>query len=273
MAITLDGNTIEANDGDNLLESLLSNGADVHYGCRAGACGACRLYDQGNCESILSCQTSVIPTMSLTTQAPFTFVAFTLLTKNTLNDSNIELTLLGPSDDSFGDRVTLCFSMEGKEVFCECMALNPAGVPLTVMVQSLSLSSLAWQQVQSLVENDKVQVSSVQGARKGRLLYEMGLSGIPTLVVSSADNGVFEPYWREVLEEIFNQKVECFKLASGNSCHPLQDSEFATFLSDVADELGTSLNIIYHGQNLPKRDWEQALRPFKIRTTQLHFVR
>ncbi|MCW8357139.1 2Fe-2S iron-sulfur cluster-binding protein [Marinomonas pontica] len=54
LTIELDDEPFEAVLGDNLLSSLLSQGADVRYGCCAGVCGACCLYDTSNGESILS---------------------------------------------------------------------------------------------------------------------------------------------------------------------------------------------------------------------------
>jgi ferredoxin len=90
LTVELDGGLFEATCGDNLLELLLSKGAYVRHGCRAGACGACRLYDQTNCESILSCQTSVASAMSLTTHAPSVFSDFSVLSKTILNDANVD---------------------------------------------------------------------------------------------------------------------------------------------------------------------------------------
>ncbi|MEP3349792.1 MAG: 2Fe-2S iron-sulfur cluster binding domain-containing protein [Marinomonas sp.] len=271
LTVKLDADVFAAETGDNLLSSLLAQGADVRYGCRAGACGACRLYDLNNCESLLSCQTSISSDMALSTQTPAASVEFSILALNSLDDSNVEITLLGPSDDAFGDRVFV--SASKAHHFVECMALNQAGAPLKVVLQQGAFSKVEWQKITSLAINDSLGVQTLSGVRKGRLLYEMDLIDLPVLVVSSADNGVFEPYWREALGEISTQKVAFFKLAAGSLCHPLEDEVFVTFLNEVVAESGTSLHIIYHGQNLAKKDWEQALRPFRIRTSQLHFVR
>ncbi|MEP0072811.1 MAG: 2Fe-2S iron-sulfur cluster binding domain-containing protein [Marinomonas sp.] len=271
LTVKLDADVFAAETGDNLLSSLLTQGADVRYGCRAGACGACRLYDLNNCESILSCQTSISSDMALSTQTPAASAVFSILALNTLDDSNVEITLLGPSDDAFGDRVFV--SASKAHHFVECMALNQAGAPLKVVLQQGAFSKVEWQKITSLAINDSLGVQTLSGVRKGRLLYEMDLSDLPVLVVSSADNGVFESYWREVLGEVSTQKVAFFKFATGSLCHPLEDEAFVIFLNEVVAESGTSLHIIYHGQNLAKKDWEQALRPFRIRTSQLHFVR
>ncbi|MEO9275550.1 2Fe-2S iron-sulfur cluster binding domain-containing protein [Marinomonas sp. 5E14-1] len=276
LTVKLDADVFAAETGDNLLSSLLSQGADVRYGCRAGACGACRLYDLNNCESLLSCQTSIFSDMALSTQTPAASAVFSVLALNSLDDSNIEITLLGPSDDSFGDRVFVSASQEydsKAQNFVECMVLNQAGAPLKVILQKGAFSKDEWQKITALVINDSLGVQTLSGVRKGRLLYEMDLSAFPVLIVSSSDNGVFESYWREVLGEISTQKKAFFKLTSGSLGHPLEDEVFITFLNEIVAESGTSLHIIYHGQNLPEKDWEQALRPFRIRTSQLYFVR
>lgn len=276
LIIKLDGCVFSAEAGDNLLSFLLSQGADVRYGCRAGACGACRLYDLENGESILSCQTSIVSNRLLSTQTPAVPSEFSILALNPVDDSNVEITLLGPSDDAFGDRVFVSVSKECRSkapYFVESMALNPAGESLKVMLQRSAFSKAEWQSITSLSVQDTLSVKTLSGVRKGRLLYEMDLSAVPVLLVSSADNGVFEPYWREVLGEFSTQKLVFFTLASESLCHPLEDEAFITFLNEVVVESGTSLHIIYHGQNLAEKDWAKVLRPLRIRTSQLHFVR
>jgi len=282
LTVKLDGNVFDVDDGDNLLSSLLSQGADVRYGCRAGACGACRLYDLNNCESLLSCQTSISSSMALSTQTPATSAVFSILALNPLDESNVEITLLGPSDDSFGDRVFLSVlvddvvdsPLEQKSHFVECMALNQAGAPLKVILQQGEFSKTEWQNIRALSIDDSLRVQTLSGVRKGRLLYEMDLSDSAILVVSSSDNGVFESYWRDALQDFSSHKIECFSLSSLESIsNPLQDDATVTFLNDAVAESGTALHIIYHGQNLSEKDWEQALRPLRVRTTQLHFVR
>lgn len=280
LTVELDGKVFDASCGENLLESLLSQGAYVRYGCRAGACGACRLYDQQNCESILSCQTSVSSAMSLTTQAPSASSIFTVLSKRTLSDSAVELTLLGPSDESFGDRVSVSFSLEDETVFTDCMALNQAGSPLVVLIQKEALSALAWQQVLLLTENASINVTLSSGVRKGRLLFEMDIADSPVVVISSSNNGVFESYWRDALVDCSVQYLGHFCLLSNdkpNQPKPsvsLADDAFIAFLSDVFANAGSGvLQIIYHGQKISAKDWELSLRPLRIRMNQLHFVR
>lgn len=271
LMVKLDDKVFSVEVGDNLLSSLLSKGADVRYGCRAGACGACRLYDLETGESILSCQTSLISNRALSTHTPALSSEFSVLTLNSIDDSNVEVCLLGPSDDAFGDRVFV--SVPKAQHFVECMALNPAGAPLKVILQESAFSKSEWQSITSLSVQSSLSVQTVSGLRKGRLLYEMDISDFPILVVSSASNGVFEAYWRELLGDISGQKIEFLKLPYGNANRPLEDPAFLHSLEDVVARLGASLHVIYHGQNLSEKDWEQVLRPLRIRTSQLHFVR
>jgi hypothetical protein len=280
LTVELDGGLFEATCGDNLLESLLSKGAYVRHGCRAGACGACRLYDQTNCESILSCQTSVASAMSLTTHAPSVFSGFSVLSKTILNNANVELTLLGPSDELFGDRVQVSFLSAGNDVFFECMALNQTGAPLKVMLQEDQFSATEWQHVLALDIDDPLRVQLSSGVRKGRLLYEMGVNDGGVVVITSPENAPFEPYWREALAELSTQTLGYFVLSSSRdlrSC--LQDEAFTAFFKKVFLKQASAgagspvLQIIYHGQKLSEKDWAQALAPLRIRTNQLHFVR
>lgn len=291
LTINLDGETVDTDEGDNVLSVLLSHDIDVRYGCRAGACGACRLYDCDRGETILACQTSVVSALSLTTQIPSIFLPFSLVSQSLLsnktslddvssNSSSIALSLLGPSDDSFGDRVIVRFADADEESSSyECMAVNEPGELLTIVAQQAMLSDDAWQKVIALPTHGSIQVSSVQGVRKGRLLYELDLEGSCVVVVSSAANGVFERYWQQALLTMSAQFLGHFTLSNesaknNNESVSLSSSELHYFLQIAQSNSGGAvLHVIYHGQNLPVQAWEQMLRPLRIRTNQLHFIR
>ena len=283
LTIKLDDEQFEAVLGDNLLSSLLSQGADVRYGCRAGACGACRLYDVSNCESILSCQTAVSSSMSLTRQTPAESSTFSVLSNISLNEVSIELTLLGPSDESFGDRVFVSFlvkasleeSTDEQAHFYECMALNPAGAPLKVVLQKAPLDEKDWLRALAVSADDQVAVQLSTGVRKGRLLFEMDIADAPVVVISSPENTMFESYWREALLDYTPRFLGHFTLFANHELTlSLADDALIAFLqAALAESGGASLPLIYHGQKLSEKDWAQALAPLRIRTSQLHFVR
>jgi hypothetical protein len=279
LTIELDDEQYEAVLGDNLLSSLLSQGADVRYGCRAGGCGACRLYDASNCESILSCQTSVASAMSLTRQTPAVSSSFSVLNPICLNESAIELTLLGPSDESFGDRVFVSFPFEKlsdeQAHFYECMALNPAGAPLKVVLHKAQLCDKDWLRALALSSDNKVDVQLSTGMRKGRLLFEMDIADAPVVVISSPDNAIYASYWRETLLDYTPMFLGHFALYSNNDLTlSLADDVLITFLQEaLANSGSTSLQLIYHGQNVSAKDWSLLLRPLRIHPNQLHFVR
>ncbi|NLQ19112.1 2Fe-2S iron-sulfur cluster binding domain-containing protein [Marinomonas sp. M1K-6] len=287
LTIVLDDELFEASVGDNLLALLLSQGADVRYGCRAGACGACRLYDASNGESILSCQTTVSSTMSLTRQTFAESSTFSLLSRVSLDDVSIELTLLGPSDEFFGDRVFV--SLPSKELpkelpketsaeqahFYECMALNSAGTPLKVVLLKEYLSAEDWQRALVLSSNDTLAVQLSTGIRKGRLLFEMDIVDAPVVVISSPDNAVFESYWREALLDYTSRFLGHFALSSNHELtRSLTDDALVAFLqAALAGSERVALQLIYHGQSVSAKDWAILLRALRINPTQLHFVR
>lgn len=279
LTIKLDDEQYEAVLGENLLTSLLNQGADVRYGCRAGACGACRLYDASNCESILSCQTTVASAMSLTRQTPAESSVFSVLRNIPLDEVSIELTLLGPSDESFGDRVFVSFPFEklsGEQAhFYECMALNPAGAPLKVVLHKKYLSAGDWLRALALSSNDKLDVQLSTGVRKGRLLFEMDIADSPVVVISSPENEIFESYWREALLDYTPMFLGHFALYANNDLTlSLADDALMGFLQEaLANSGSTSLQLIYHGQNVSAKDWSKLLRPLRIHPNQLHFVR
>ncbi|MCB5160524.1 2Fe-2S iron-sulfur cluster-binding protein [Marinomonas algarum] len=275
LTINLDGTVIEAQAGDNLLSSLLEHNVDVRYGCRAGACGACRLYQCDSGDSLLSCQTSVTSDLLLTTKTLSKSVTFSLLSKKILDDFTVELTLLGPSDDSFGDRVSLCFAMGNEEFQYECMAINPVGESLTLLMQKSSLPAVVWQCIVNLSSNDPVQVICERGRRKGRLLYELGLDDCFAVVISSVENAGYTPYWEEALASFSTQLLGIYALPErANSASLLEDAHCTSFIADALSKVGSApLHIIYHGQKLSEKDWGQVLRPLRIRSNQLHFVR
>lgn len=283
LTIELDDEQFEAVLGDNLLSSLLSQGADVRYGCRAGACGACRLYDASNCESILSCQTTVASSMSLTQQTPAESSTFSVLSNVSLNDDSIELVLLGPSDDSFGDRVfvSLPFKETGEEAnferahFYECMALNSAGAPLKLVLQKAELNEKDWLRALVLSAEDQVAVQLSTGVRKGRLLFEMDIADAPVVVISSPGNAMFESYWHEALLDFTPNFVGHFTLFDNTDLTlSLADDALIVFLQEaLTSSGGTSLQLIYHGQSVSAKDWAMLLRPLRVHPNQLHFVR
>ncbi|WP_110572905.1 2Fe-2S iron-sulfur cluster-binding protein [Marinomonas alcarazii] len=283
LTIELDDEQFETVLGENLLSSLLYQGADVRYGCRAGACGACRLYDASNCESILSCQTTITSAMSLTRYTPAESSSFSIISHNSLDDASIELTLLGPSDDSFGDRVFVSLSSnepsekssDRQAHFHECMALNSAGGPLKVVLQKEHVSTEDWLRALALSADDKLEVQLSTGIRKGRLLFEMDLADAPVVVISSPDNTIFESYWRDAVRDFTPRFLGHFILFDNDDLTlSLADDALITFLQGaLVDSEGAPLHIIYHGQNVSAKDWAMLLRPLRIHPNQLHFVR
>ncbi|TDO99951.1 2Fe-2S iron-sulfur cluster-binding protein [Marinomonas balearica] len=70
MEIKVDGKLIQAPEGENLLSLLLENGVDIAYGCRAGACCSCSVYDLDLKADILACQTQIDRSFNLTFELP-----------------------------------------------------------------------------------------------------------------------------------------------------------------------------------------------------------
>ena len=285
LTVQLDDEQFEAILGDNLLSSLLFQGADVRYGCRAGACGACRLYDVSHCESILSCQTTVASAMSLTRQIPAESSIFSVLSAVSLDDGALELTLLGPSDESFGDRVFMFLDFKEKALFqdrsksstkfYECMALNTAEAPLKVVLQKTSLLADDWLRALALSSDDKVEIQLSKGIRKGRLLFEMDIADAPVVVIASPENAIFESYWREALLDYTPIFLGHFTLpANRDLTLSLADDALIAFLQEALANSGSaSVQLIYHGQNVSAKDWNVLLRPLRIHPNQLYFVR
>ena len=282
-SVCLDGEIIEVSEGDNLLSSLLSHGADIRYSCRAGACGVCRLFDREHGGSILSCQTSVMSDLSLSVQLPFLFTDFSLLHSKILSTDAVALTLLGPNNDSFGDRVNVGVPIvddvgvliEAGDWSFECMAVNAAGDDLTIVLQKALLPTEVWLFILSLRPTDTLPVSSVSGVRKGRLLYEFGLDDQPVVVISAANNQVFDAYWSKALASVSDQYLGHYSLLNMLDSHAsLEDEGVTEFLKMAQAEAGgAALHIIYHGQHICENSWRQVLRSLRIRVDQLHFVR
>ncbi|AEF54665.1 2Fe-2S iron-sulfur cluster-binding protein [Marinomonas posidonica] len=271
LTISLNGKKVRAAFGENLLSALLANQCDVHYGCRAGACGACRLYDQNNGESLLACQTQLVSPMSLTTQPVSSNIPFALISKKWLDEASIELTLMGPSDESFGDRLRLAFDQDGLTE--EFMALNAAGQALTLVLSKPHLSTTDWQQALNLTPADRVFLQLQQGVRKGRLLYELGVDHGSWLVILAAENAAYEGHWREVLANVDCHLLACCTLSDESEGLAEQTDLKEAFAHVLSKTNSTDLNILYHGQKRSLQQWDTYLRPLRIRTRQLHFVR
>ncbi|MCV2403007.1 2Fe-2S iron-sulfur cluster binding domain-containing protein [Marinomonas sp. C2222] len=275
--IQLDDKKISGKSGDNLLDTLLTNNVDVNYGCRAGVCGACRLYDKNKQEEILCCQVNVSSPMSISSHVPSPSIGFMVEQVQVINEFTIELTLLGPSDDSFGDRVSLLLPCDDESVSYDSMAINSAGEPLKLLLQKASIKHVKaegiWRKLVTLTVNDTLQISSKVGVRKGRLLYEMGLDHGSVLVVSTFENSVFEPYWESALKSLSSNLIGFYSLPSSIS-HYAADRGLTEFIrAKLTETSQPDLQIIYHGQRFPQDTWQTILRPLRLRMSQLHFVR
>lgn len=277
LSIRLDDKEIFGKNGDNLLNTLLTNNIDVNYGCRAGVCGACRLYDRDKQEEILCCQVSISSPMSISSHIPSPSLGFRVENVQMINESTVELTLIGPSDDSFGDRVSLSLPYGDKSIPYDSMAINPAGASLRLLLQKGLIkhanSEQIWQQLVALRACDRLQVSSKVGVRKGRLLYEMDLDHGSVLVVSTFENSVFEAYWQLALESLSANLLGFYSLPPLET-HDVIEAELVAFIRAKLTETSPSnLHIIYHGQKLSQDTWQTILRPLRLNTGQLYFVR
>ncbi|MBR7888013.1 2Fe-2S iron-sulfur cluster binding domain-containing protein [Marinomonas sp. A79] len=272
--ILVDGVAYETTEGENLLSSLLSQGVDVRFGCRAGVCGACRLFDQGADQSVLACQTSVQSSMTLLSKLPSKPVVFSVLSCDRSTETSVALTLLGASDESFGDRVSVSLSDDQDAVFYDCMALNSAGAPLSIVLQESQLKGQDWQRMQALATGDSLFVSVSAGVRKGRLLYEMDVAESPVAVVLSLNNQVFESYWHHALLQMSADYLgHCVLPTTDNPIDALQDEKVVAFLTEAAQRSRVGFTLIYHGQNISADAWNTTLRSLRVRTKALHFVR
>lgn len=275
VTISLNDKQFIAQEGDNLLTSLLAQGADVHYGCRAGACGACRLYDVDTQSFVLACQTQLDSNRSLSSKAPLAYSRFSLLSKESLSDSELALQLLGPSDESFGDRVIV--SLRQDEQAQECMALNAAGQDLLLILSRSRWSEADWQTITQLEPDDSLYLQQDKSIRKGRLLHELGVDQGKWLVVLSAQNRVYEAYWRQVLSSSSTDVIGIISLQDSKIETSVDFTEQAQWMTFVTKELSkvssSELNILYHGQDISMQAWQDFFRSQRIRIQQLHFVR
>lgn len=272
--ILIDEVSYEVKTGENLLSSLLSQGANVRFGCRAGVCGACQLFDQNAVQPILSCQTLVQSSMTLLTKLPAVPLVFSVLSRSNLDDTSVALTLLGAGDESFGDRVSVSLT-EGRDGFSyDCMALNSAGSPLSIVLQKSQLKGRDWNLVHALTVGDTLSVSVSTGVRKGRLLFEMDLAESPVAVVSSFNNRVYESYWEHALRQASADYLgHCVLPFNDSFSDVLQNEKVVAFLTGLVQSSRSGLTLIYHGQNLSADAWNNTLRSLRVRIKALHFVR
>ncbi|BFM48368.1 2Fe-2S iron-sulfur cluster binding domain-containing protein [Marinomonas sp. THO17] len=273
--ISLNDQSYTGQSGDNLLTSLLAQGADVHYGCRAGACGACRLYDVDTQSLVLACQTQIDSDRSLSTKPPLAYSRFSLLAKQFLTDSELACQLLGPSDESFGDRVIVSLKQEGRAQ--ECMALNTPGQDLLLILSRCQWSDTDWQIITKLEPDDSLYLQQDKTIRKGRLLHELGVDQGKWLVVLSAQNQVYKAYWQQALASYSADIVAILALQNSKVERSVDLTEQAQWLASLREELSktssSELNILYHGQDISMQVWQEFFRSQRIRIQQLHFVR
>ena len=272
--VKLDGLAYYLNDGDNLLTALLAQSVNLAHGCRAGVCGACRLYDLGNDAPLLSCQTTLKHSLTLSHRFPMDGDNFAVLEKSQLDDQNLVLTLLGPSDDSFGDRLTVLLPDGYGEAEQECMAINSPGEKIQILLQKNHLSHEQWKYFSSLEPNSSLSICVDRSQRKGRLLVDLSLSDMPVLLMASHEHHAFEPYWRDVLQQLPAELAGFVVLSSKQLGCSQNLSKLTEVLQQACQKFGAGkLQIVYHGSGIPATDWEPLLREYRIRLSQLHFVR
>lgn len=262
--VTLDGESFAVEAGENLLSSLLEQGADVRFSCRAGACGSCALFDTQLKKRILSCQTPVHEPLELSSSLPAQQRPFQVIFKELSDDAeSVALTLLGASDDAFGDY--LLFELPGTGMKpIECMALNPQGEPLCIVIHKKQLSDALWQAMLSN-DIDAVTLHVFSGERKGRLLVDLNVSGRNVLYFCDARHQSLIPYWQAVLADDFQGAL---------SIESLTDSSLSEFMGSVTERFtSNSLSLVIQGKIASMADWQRFLRAYRIRPNQIHIIR
>ncbi|MEO9653411.1 2Fe-2S iron-sulfur cluster binding domain-containing protein [Marinomonas sp.] len=272
--VKLDGLAYHLNDGDNLLSALLAQSVSLAHGCRAGVCGACRLYSLGDNAPLLSCQTTLKNSLSLSRRFPVRGDNFDVLEKSQLDDHNLVLTLLGPSDDSFGDRLTVLLPEGNAEAEQECMAINRPGEKIQILLQKNLLSFEKWTYFTRLKPKNLLSISVDRSQRKGRMLVDLSISDMPVLLIASYENHAFERYWRDVLQQLPAELADFVALSSKQLGCSQNLAKLTEVLQQACQKFGAAkLQIVYHGSGIPATDWEPLLREHRIRLSQLHFVR
>ena len=270
--VKLDGLTFNLEKGENLLSGLLAQSANIAHGCRAGVCGACRLYHQDDQTALLSCQTSVQQDLSLTRSPPRHGEPFVVCAQQLLDLDHLQIQLLGPCDDSFGDR--LCMLLPDGMGTLELMAVNIAGQPLQLLIQRHRVTAQVWHYLSSLEINDAVLLSVDRSQRKGRLLVDLCLPDAPVVVISGPQNYAYETFWREAMAQTPGHLVDFMALTVASLSDTTQRQALTQLLQQACQKFGAGkLQIVYHGTGVSSADWCSLLSELRIRATQLHFVR
>ncbi|SBS34702.1 2Fe-2S iron-sulfur cluster binding domain protein [Marinomonas spartinae] len=271
VTIQVDDQSFQAEVGDNLLTSCLSHHVDMNFSCRAGVCGACALYDETSNRTILSCQSSVSEPLILSRHLPSQEDLFRVLERRFLDETAVELVLLGPSDDAFGDFVELQLSDANKTTI-ECMALNSAGEPLVLLLSKRDVNASQW----SLITNSEINSFVVRtrlGERKGRLLTEFDLVERSVWLICDSATEHFSPYWETALGSVGANFLGRSVFTANNSLSensPLFQEELAIAFNAINT---SNIEIIIQAAGLTQEEWNQLLSAFYIRPNQIHIVR
>ncbi|GAB3476559.1 2Fe-2S iron-sulfur cluster binding domain-containing protein [Marinomonas epiphytica] len=265
--VEIDDRLFSIHADDILLDALLSQSEPISHGCRAGACGACRLFDIDTQQWLYACQTKVERSYCLTYKSPAPAQKFALQSQSQLDSSHCLLTLFGPSDDGFGDK--LIIKLEDHDI--EVMAVNPPGETLQVVVSLEGVPPPLQSAYAAGLASQELYISSTFGKRKGRLLHEWGLDDKAVVLLLASDNRIFDGYWHEALQSQNCSTVFVHTLVS--------DADFSA-QADLSEKLSefiarntiTDLCVLYHGRDHTYQALTSWLRSQRIRASQLHFI-
>ncbi|MCZ2723438.1 2Fe-2S iron-sulfur cluster binding domain-containing protein [Marinomonas sp. 15G1-11] len=158
--IVFNGESVRYTLGDNLLSTLLEQGVKVPYGCRAGVCRACEVFNETTQETLLCCQTQIIQPLTLRSYVPMATVSMKINRIERFSDYAFQVEISGPIDHVFGLPVDLhCSEQKKIRVYVESDALEPlifAINPLLSPMHQLFLDSIQ--------EGDTIKVNVAKSA-------------------------------------------------------------------------------------------------------------
>ncbi|WP_191600273.1 2Fe-2S iron-sulfur cluster-binding protein [Marinomonas algicola] len=267
LRIEFNGVSVGYRLGDNLLSTLLNQGIDVSYGCRAGVCRACEVFNEMTQETVLCCQTQIRQPLTLSSYVPSPIVEIKINHIEHLSDYAVQMELFGPIDHVFGLPIDLhCSGQKKIRAYVESDALEPLIVAINPLTEPRIQHFLDSIKVGDTVEMNVAKSANVRAvSRFQKLSFDRFPIGLVLVNQSQASLNTWQAFFtkesiKEVSTLIVNNEVEEELLV------------IKQWLTAGSTKLGFSRGQwIIQGSQLSQETWAQIIQDVQLNPTKITF--
>jgi hypothetical protein len=265
--LVFNGESVRYTLGDNLLSTLLEQGVEISFGCRAGVCRSCEVFNEVTQETLLCCQTQICQSLTLSSYIPSPVVPMTVNRIERLSNYVIQLHVFGAIDHVFGLPIDLHLPGQKK---IRTYAESDASEPLVIAINPLSIpidqSCLA-----SIKEGEtiKVNVANSANVRAISRFQKLTIDRFPLALILVNQSQVSLNTWQHYFTKESIKDVSHLIINGG-----AEDELFAVKkrLSLASEKLGFSRDQwVIQGSQLNQNIWDQIINDFQLNPNKVTF--